>query len=197
MIQKGAWHFNMPTKVKKILTILKEKAETKSCVDVEDVQDLMKDLSWNNLPTVIDNALELLGVDTERSDRTLPKWLEIPSRVKLLTTLVSNLDCRSMTSTADDSVEDENISSITLVEFAADEDLTGENLATNITVYFEDKSGDEIPNIGKKLFLDREMTIPLVDKKGAFYFIRPSQPDEKVTMMVRGTGTVKKTKFEV
>lgn len=197
MTRKGVWHFNMPNKVKQILQVLRSKAETKSCVDVEDVDNLIKTLSWTNLPIIIEDALELVGVSTKRTDRTLPKWIETPSRIELLNDMVSSLDCRTMSSTVEQTIDPDDISSIKLVEYDAEEDLTGENEAVDITVYFEDKSGDEVPNIGIKLFLDEDMIEPLVNYKGAFYFIKPSEPDVKETMLVRGTGTVKQTKFEV
>lgn len=212
----------MPKKVKDLLQDLAIKVEKKSCVEVSDVQELLKRVTWTNLPTIVDDALELLAVNTGRTSKTLPNWINLPSSIEALELQIVNLDCRKIAPALEKEVEEQetvetiieeqveevkitqeeviedkvNISKIKLIEFDSEEDLTGTNEEVNITVYFEDKSGDEVPNVGVKLFIDKGQKKPLEGYKGAFYFTN-SKSDDKVTMLVRGTGTVKKTKFEV
>jgi hypothetical protein len=194
---KKPW-FNIFNQTRNILENLEKIAENKSCVDVKKVKELRESIRWNNLPSVVDDSIELLGEHTNRNEKTLPRWAALPERLARLELKVNNIDCRAFNKVTEVAAEPTvNVSSINLVKYSKEGDLSGETVSTDIKVYFEDKSGDEVPNVGKKLFLKNNLTQPLEGYKGAFFFTKASDDSKEITIEVRGTGTVKRTKFEV
>ena len=170
--------YKLNYRVKAIIDDLIEKVKEENCFDVSPLEDIRTEISWFNTPTNVQRVVDYLEENNYKTGLDNIQWYKLFNVVEELEEIAETFNCEEIEIP-------EGVSTITLTEYAPDDDLNPPNESVNIVLYFE---GDT-PVQGTDLYVNPTLYQPFT-QRGYYKY-------GDTTIQITSTGKVQRHNFEI